>query len=331
MKKYILIPIVILFFLSCSVQKEYEKAISNNNIIEYNSFLRSHPNSKYSPEIRTRLAYMYDDVAWDYAKRLNTEKSYEQYLNQYPYGNHRYQATTEQNLLATKRIEEAKRVEEQNAWGTALYYDNISSYTKYIKDFRYGKHVYEAQQRIKELELLTKKETPNNNYNNNYSDNVSINEKREWEKAKKLNTIASYKAYLKKYPYGAYITEAEEKIIDKEVSTIMAGKHGEMPAPQRSYSGSLYNTTADISIKNDTKYTLTVLYSGPSSKKIVISPGLSNSISLSPGYYKVAAKVSSPSVTPFAGSNNFKTENYSYNFYIRTTTRGYSGIPYNGF
>ncbi len=331
MKKYILIPIVILFFLSCSVQKEYEKAISNNNIIEYNSFLRSHPNSKYSPEIRTRLAYMYDDVAWDYAKRLNTEKSYEQYLNQYPYGNHRYQASTEQNLLATKRIEEAKRVEEQNAWGTALYYDNISSYTKYIKDFRYGKHVYEAQQRIKELELLTKKETPNNNYNNNYSDNVSINEKREWEKAKKLNTIASYKAYLKKYPYGAYITEAEEKIIDKEVSTIMAGKHGEMPAPQRTYSTNSYKTTSDISITNSTRYTLTVLYSGPSSKKVVISPSYSSIITLSPGYYKVAAKVSSSSVRPFAGTHSLQSGNYNSNFYIQTTSRGYGSLPYNGF
>jgi hypothetical protein len=274
---------------------------------------------------------MYDDVAWDYAKRLNTEKSYEQYLTQYPYGNHSYQASTEQNLLARKRVEEVKRNEEDNAWQSALYYNNISSYTKYIKDYRYGKHVYEAQQRIKELEVPVKKETPNNNYNNSYSDNLSINEKREWEKANKINTIASYKAYLKKYPYGSFSTEAEEKIIDKEVSSILAGKHGEMPAPQRSYSGSLYNTTADISIKNDTKYTLTVLYSGPSSKKIVISPGLSNSISLSPGYYKVAAKVSSSSVTPFAGSNNFKTESYSYNFYIRTTTRGYSSLPYNGF
>ena len=331
MKKNILIAIVISLFLSCSVQKEYEKAISNNNIIEYNSFLRSHPNSKYSPEIRTRLSYMYDDVAWDYAKRLNTEKSYEQYLNQYPYGNHRYQASTEQNLLASKRIEETKRVEEDNAWQTALYYNNISSYTKYIKDYRYGKHVYEAQQRIKELEPPIKKETPNNSYNNNYSDNVSINERREWEKAKKLNTIASYKAYLKKYPYGSFSTEAEEKIIDKEVSTIMAGKHGEMPAPQRTYSTNSYKTTSDISITNSTRYTLTVLYSGPSSKKVVISPSFSSTITLSPGYYKVAAKVSSSSVRPFAGTHSLQSGNYNSNFYIQTTSRGYGSLPYNGF
>jgi hypothetical protein len=183
MNKNILIALVIALFLSCSVQKEYEKAISNNNIIEYNSFLRSHPNSKYSQEIRTRLAYMYDDVAWDYAKRLNTEKSYEQYLNQYPFGNHRYQASTEQNLLATKRIEEVKRIEEDNAWGNALYYDNISVYTKYIKDYKYGKHIYEAQRRIKELETPVKKESSNNNYN--YSDNVSINEKKSGKRLKK--------------------------------------------------------------------------------------------------------------------------------------------------
>jgi hypothetical protein len=111
----------------------------------------------------------------------------------------------------------------------------------------------------------------------------------------------------------------------------MAGKHGEMPAPQRTYSGSSYNTTADISIKNDTKYTLTVLYSGPSSKKIVISPGLSNSKSLSPGYYKVAAKVSNSSVRPFAGTHSLQSGNYNSNFYIQTTSRGYTSIPNYGF
>ena len=329
MKKYFFISIATIIFSSCSIQKEYEKAISNNNIIEYNSFLRSHPNSKYSPDIRNRLAYLYDDVAWEYAKRLNTEKSYEQYLYQYPYGNHRYQASSEQNLLATKRIEEAKRIEEDNAWGTALYYNNISSYRKYINEYRYGKYLYQAQQKIKELELALNKET--SNYNNNNSDNVSINEKREWEKAKKINTIASYKTYLKKYPYGAFTTEAEEKIIDKEVSTIMAGKHGEMPAPQRSYSTNYYKTTSDISITNGTRYTLTVLYSGPSSKKVVISPSYSSTITLSPGYYKVAAKVSSSGVRPFAGTYSLQSGNYNSNFYIQTTSRGYGSLPYNGF
>jgi hypothetical protein len=331
MKRNILTAILIVLFLSCSVQKEYEKAITDNNVNGYTYFLRMYPKSKYSRDIRNRLSYLYDDIAWDYAKRLNTEKSLEQYLNQYPYGNHRYQAITEQNLLATKRIEEAKIIEEQNAWQIALYYNNISSYRKYINEYRYGKHAYEAQQKIKELELPAKTETPNNSYNNNYSDNVSINEKREWEKAKKLNTITSYKAYLKKYPYGAFSTEAEEKIIDKEVSTIMAGKHGEMPAPQRSYSTNSYKITSDISITNSTRYTLTVLYSGPSSKKIVISPSYSSTITLSPGYYKVAAKVSSSSVRPFAGTHSLQSGNYNSNFYIQTNRGGYGGLPYNGF
>lgn len=331
MNKNILLALLIVFFASCSVQKEYKKAIRENNINEYSYFLRMHPKSRYSSDIRNRLAYLYDEAAWNYAKNINTEKSYEQYLNQYPYGKHRYQASTEQNLLAIKRIEEAKKIKEENAWQTATYYNSITSYRKYLNDFWNGKYSNEALQKIKQLEAIAKNEATRNSYNNNYSDNVSITEKREWEKAKKINTITSYKAYLKKYPYGAYATEAEEKIIDKEVSTIMAGKHGEMPAPQRSYSTNSYKTTSDISITNSTRYTLTVLYSGPSSKKIVIAPGFSNSIILRPGYYKVAAKVSSSSVRPFAGTHSLQSGNYNSNFYIQTTSRGYTSIPNYGF
>ena len=187
----------------------------------------------------------------------------------------------------------------------------------------FGSHIIHwLQHQIQQKEKYTYN---SNNYNN--SDNINRNEQREWEKARKINTIASYKAYLKKYPNGSYSSEAEEKIIDLEVSSIMAGKHGELPAPQRSYSGDIYKTTTDISITNNTQYTLTVLYSGPSSRKIVISPGYSNSIILNPGYYKVAARVSATNVRPFAGTSDLKSGNYSSNFYIRSTS-SFGELPY---
>jgi hypothetical protein len=329
MKKIVLLIFITLHFGSCKIEKEYKKAVLNNNITVYTSFLRNYPHSKYSLDVKNRLNVLSDEIAWGYAKKYNTEKSYEQYIYQFPYGLYRYEAYTQQVSLANRRIEEAKKKADENAWQIAIRENNISSYRNYLKDFGNGKYKNEASQRINNLQQITRKESETSRYNS-YNNNINSNEKRAWEIAKKTNTINSYKAYLKKYPFGTYSNDAEGKIIDKEVSSIMAGKHGELPSPQRTYSTDIYKTTVDINITNNTSYTLTVLYSGPSSKKIIISSGNSNNVSLTPGYYNVAAKVSASNVRPFAGTNNLQVGNYNSRFYIQTSNR-YGGFPYNSF
>ena len=327
MQRNHLLFVLLVFLFSCSIQKDYKNAKTKNDVNSCTYFLRKHPNSKYASEIKSRLNRLHDNIAWNYASRLNTETSYEQYLLQNPDGIYTYDANLRRQALIAKRMENARRQEDENAWGTAKYYNTVYSYKKYLNDFKNGKYVTEANARIRDLEYTSTQPSVNSN-NNSYSSNINSNDRKAWEIAKKTNTIASYKGYIKKYPNGLFVDEAEGKIIDIEVSSIMAGKHGEMPAPQRVYSGSLYRTTVDIAITNSTNYTLTVLYSGPTSKKLVISPGYSNSITLSPGLYKVAAKVSASNVRPFAGTNHLDGGSYTSNFYI-STTRSYGGIYSN--
>ena len=74
--------------------------------------------------------------------------------------------------------------------------------------------------------------------------------------------------------------------------------------------------TSYISVTNSTSYTLTLLYSGPDSKRLVISPRASASVTLKNGHYRVAASVSASNVRNYAGSENLSGGSYSVDYYI---------------
>ncbi|MCQ2058619.1 MAG: hypothetical protein MJY71_02155 [Bacteroidaceae bacterium] len=138
-----------------------------------------------------------------------------------------------------------------------------------------------------------------------------------WQQATKANTLSSYQRYLALYPNGAHHTEADKKVIDMQVANIYAGEHGELPAMDRTGYGGGY--TSSIEIKNSTSYILTLLYSGPDSKRVVISPGQTSYVSLKNGTYRVAASVTASSVRSFAGTENLTGGGYSVEYYIVTS------------
>jgi len=109
------------------------------------------------------------------------------------------------------------------------------------------------------------------------------------------------------------------KAIDAEVAKIMAGDHSQLPPAQKLSSNN--SGVATIKVTNDTAHTLTVLYSGPTSKKSVLSAHQSENVSLTAGNYSVAASVNDPSVIPFAGTDTVSGGHYTNQFYIVTTTR----------
>lgn len=71
-------------------------------------------------------------------------------------------------------------------------------------------------------------------------------------------------------------------------------------------------------MENGTSLPLSVLVSGPVSQKIEIPAGASQTISLPPGNYEIAASISSPDVNPFYCDERFAANTqYSEKFYIR--------------
>jgi len=70
-----------------------------------------------------------------------------------------------------------------------------------------------------------------------------------------------------------------------------------------------------VTIENDTGYRLTVRYSGPSVKEIVIPRGSSETTSLSSGSYKIAASANG---LHYAGRESL-SGSYSSKYYISTS------------
>lgn len=138
-----------------------------------------------------------------------------------------------------------------------------------------------------------------------------------WKTAQGDNTLAAYNKYLELYPHGVHSKAADKKVIDLSVSNIFSGEHGSLPGMDKtSYSSSGRNI---ISVKNDTQYTLTLLYSGTDSKRLVLSPRSSGTVSLPNGTYRVAASVAAANVRSYAGTETLTGGSYDVSYYISTS------------
>jgi hypothetical protein len=114
--------------------------------------------------------------------------------------------------------------------------------------------------------------------------------------------------------------DEEARRIDAEVDAVFAGKHNPLP-PAQQVRADPYAQVAQMAIQNDTGLTLTVQYSGHTKQELVLKPHEIRTTSLAIGVYKVAAKVSSPSVLPYAGLDRLAGGQYSNKFYIVNVRR----------
>lgn len=135
-----------------------------------------------------------------------------------------------------------------------------------------------------------------------------------WKQASSSNTISSYDKYLSMYPHGKYAREAEKRIVDIGITRTYSKEHGSLPQMDRVSIGN--GPKSLINVSNSTSYTLTLLYSGVDSRRLVIAPHKSASISLQNGAYKVAAFVSASNVRRYAGTEQLLGGEYSVAYYI---------------
>lgn len=137
-----------------------------------------------------------------------------------------------------------------------------------------------------------------------------------WKTASSTNSIAAYKEYLKRYPRGRNVETANKRIIDLEVQKVInSGDYGHLPSSQKvSYGTGKYST---INISSRCDRTITIMYSGVKSMKIVLGPYQSRSIVLPSSTYKVVATASG--VRSFYGTENLTGGDYESEYYISTT------------
>jgi len=121
-----------------------------------------------------------------------------------------------------------------------------------------------------------------------------------WDRAQAINTKDSYQKYINLYPTGMHRGAADKKIIDFEIDDILNGDHDALPG-MKCISEDNDSPTSTIKIENFTDYPLTVLYSGTESKSILISPRGKTSVTITNGFYRIAASVPDRNIRPFAG------------------------------
>ncbi|RPI03312.1 MAG: hypothetical protein EHM72_01865 [Calditrichaeota bacterium] len=114
---------------------------------------------------------------------------------------------------------------------------------------------------------------------------------------------------------GTTAVQAESLAIANEVAGILSKDHTTLPAAQRlSASAGDQNV---IEIENQTRYNLTVRYSGPQSKRLNLPPRTTLELILPNGEYRVAASVNAGGIIPFAGVQRLEGGEYSSRYFIR--------------
>jgi hypothetical protein len=196
-------------------------------------------------------------------------------------------------MQARTRLEE---LQAQQDWKTARSADTIAAYEEFLRTHPGGALATQARTRIEAMQA----DLP------------------DWESALKRDSIKGYADFLKKHPHSPFGDKAKAKVVDLEVSDILRKPHGQLPAASR-ISGGGGRTYSVLNIHNETRYNLTVRYSGPESFKVVFSANEKGSIEVLRGSYKIAASVDAPNVKDYAGEETPDGGNYEVEYYIVTS------------
>lgn len=149
------------------------------------------------------------------------------------------------------------------------------------------------------------------------ADIVWQDEESSWNMAVENNKSEYYQKFIDMYPNSQYASRAEKCLIDLAVNNVFAGSYDELPS--LSHSGSGYGSTSTISVYNNTSYTLTVMYSGRDSKRLIISPHQREYVTLPNGKYKCVASISG-NARNHAGEENLTGGSYEVEYYIVTSS-----------
>lgn len=304
---------------------DWQKATSLHTVNSYTQFIEIHSESDEATVAKQRINEIKDAEAYKHASNLGTVEGLKTYVAEYSTGRFVPEARA-----AIQNIEVF-----QPAWQTAQELDNEEGYERFLRDHPAAPQVDKAARAIADIkaariaeekaeaERIAKEEEERiaraAAHEAAKAEAKARAESESWTRAMRRGRLSDYKSYIQTYPEGEHIKEAEEKIIDLEVDAIFNSDHGQLPAMNRSTYGTSRSTTTSISIQNDTDYTLTVRYSGPSTKRVDIPRGGKQSFSVTSGSYRITASVNARNVQNYAGTESLSGGEYESTFYIVTS------------
>ena len=272
----IIVAIAAILILIFHPWPHFQWAAYNDNLSSYDGFVARFPQSDYSAVANERIRVLRENEIWSTTDGSDQIETLRAYLRVYPDGKHLDEAKQQTTHIA------------DNQWIPISKSRSEAEISHYLEDFPETSKRAAVEVRIQEL----------------YNDI-------DW--VKEQDTLEHYRRFATRFPTHSQSRAIDKRIIDLEVKEIAAGEYGEMPRAQALSQG---GTSTNVEVENQTGYELTVRYSGPDSKKLVIPVGASRSIKLVPGAYQVAASVEAANVTNYYGSDTMQGGRYSSNFYI---------------
>jgi hypothetical protein len=165
----------------------------NHRAEEYQAYLKTYPQGRFVQVAKSQMqrlvregeeaARKADDEAWGGAELRGSSDALQRYLDSYPQGQHRVKAGP---LLERTRLKEAREAED-SAWKSAEAKGDLESYRKYADAYPKG-----AYQPLLQLRLDTL-------------------ESKEWAVAENTKSRARLERFIKRYPQGQYIAQAQVK------------------------------------------------------------------------------------------------------------------------
>lgn len=306
-------------------EKAWNDAITQHTIESLNQYLSFYPNGSHKSEAEKILKKIEEEQNWNEALDQNSMDGFESFISKYP--------NSVNKLRAEEKLFDLKL---ENNWSTIKGTESIEDLETFRIDFpesRYDKECIDLIDYLEAYQLDWENllQAPSIGlirvFLDKYSGMTLADSAKQklaeldefqWEAASLKDDIESYEKYLELLPDGEHADQADKRIIDLEVKKVFGGRYGSMP-PMDRVSSSEYYDTNEIEVFNNTSYTLTILYSGPNSKRIDIEPKKKINFKLPNGKYKVAAWVSTASVGKFAGTENLEGGSYSVEYYISTS------------
>ena len=248
----------------------------------YAEYLEKYPEGRYARKAENHILSQLDHQTWDeeyYVYTLESEK--ENYAG----------------LPLENRIDSLLNARITRDYKKAELKGTIAGWNEYKQKLpkRYWR---DAEDRIAELEQA-----------------LWGTEEAAWKSAQEENTLNAFNKYLELYPKGRHARAADKKVIDFAVADAFSREHGELPALNKEYSNN--SGKNEVTARNDTEYTLTILYSGPvNSYRQVIKAKETGKIVLTNGKYRIVASVDNPSVRSYAGTMTMDGGGYYSSYYI---------------
>lgn len=189
-------------------------ALKTNTIEGFQNFIKNFPDSHHGKDLEKHYSEINEEIAWKSISLSQNVSDVASFIATYSDGKFIKQALAKQEQLVWNRIGKGR---------------DIDLLKKYLHEYKSGQFEAEAKKLLQELEderrnnifLEAKKNKDINKIYQYINENPTGNNVDEakilyddlfWEDCKKSGTVVSFRLYVRSFPQGRHLTEANEKI-----------------------------------------------------------------------------------------------------------------------